>query len=70
MKKKKKSYMEDVYFISSSLTFFFSKTNIIKYFKTMENCKNSITIINEISLSLSLSLSLSIYIYIYIFVCI
>ena len=66
MKKKKLSYMEDVYFISSSLTFFFSKTNIIKYFKTMENCKNSITIINEISLSLSLSLSL----YICVCVCI
>ena len=48
--------MEDVYYISSSLTFFFSKANIIKYFKNMSNCKNSITIINEISLSLSLSL--------------
>ena len=55
--------MEDVYYISSSLTFFFSKANIIKYFKNMSNCKNSITIINEISLSLSLSLSLYIYIY-------
>ena len=66
MKKKKLSYMEDVYFISSSLTFFFSKTNIIKYFKTMANCKKSITIINEISLSLSLSLSL----YICVCVCI
>ena len=66
MKKKKKSYMEDVYFISSSLTFFFSKTNIVKYFKTIENCKNSIKIINEISLSLSLSL----YIYICVCVCV
>ena len=51
--------MEDVYYISSSLTFFFKKKSIIK---TMANCKNSITIINEISLSLSLSLSLYIYI--------
>ena len=25
--------MEDVYYVSSNLTFFFSKTNIIKYFK-------------------------------------
>ena len=66
MKKKNLSYMEDVYFISSSLTFFFQKKYIIKYFKTMENCKNSITIINEISLSLSLSLSLYVCIYIYI----
>ena len=56
--------MEDVYFISSSLTFFFSKTNIVKYFKTIENCKNSITIINEISLSLSL------YIYVCVCVCV
>ena len=59
MKKKKLSYMEDVYYVSSSLAFFFSKTNIIKYLKTKANCKNSITIINEISLSLS------IYIYIH-----
>ena len=33
MKKKQKSYMEDVYYVSSSLVFFFSKKNIIKYFK-------------------------------------
>ena len=60
--------MEDVYYVSSSLAFFFSKTNIIKYLKTKANCKNSITIINEISLSLSLSLSLSMYVYIYIYI--
>ena len=74
--KKKKSYMEDVYYISSSLTFFFSKANIIKYFKNMSNCKNSITIINEISLSLSLYIYIYIYlsiylsIYIYIYLCV
>ena len=61
MKKKKKGYMEDVYYVSSSLAFFFSKTNIIKYLKTKANCKNSITIINEISLSLYIYISLCVY---------
>ena len=54
--------MEDVYYVSSSLAFFFSKTNIIKYLKTKSNCKNSITIINEISLSLSMYIYTHIYI--------
>ena len=60
--KKKKGYMEDIYYVSSSLAFFFSKTNIIKYLKTKANCKNSITIINEISLSLSMYIYTHIYI--------
>ena len=56
--------MEDVYYVSSSLAFFFSKTNIIKYLKTKANCKNSITIINEISLSLSIYIYIHTHIYI------
>ena len=58
--KKKKKLPGRCIFYKFKFDIFFLKKNIIKYFKTMENCKNSITIINEISLS----------IYIYMCVCV